>query len=138
MLEREDPRRVQALLQAVGMCPSDFESIRQASSPAEAIERLNAVKAKFKAGFRRLVQELHPDKTGNDTTKAEQLRILVLLQKHVEKLKVRTPLPVQQTVTIHYYPDQQGRVQTHTTMDPLDRARRVVALRPSVRWVRTR
>lgn len=138
MLEREDPRKVQALLQAVGLCPDDFALIPHAPSEAEAIERLNAVKAKFKAGFRKLAHELHPDKPSNDPSKAEQLRILLLIRDHVEKLRVSTPLPARRAVTIHYYPGERGQARAHTTVDPLERARRVSTMGPSVRWVRTR
>jgi len=138
MIDREDPKKIEALFRDAGIFAEDFNSVRFAKTQEDADHRLASLKTKFKVGFKRLALELHPDRNSGDSAKSERLRILVLLKSHVERLQAPRIKPVTYTrgVVIHYYPTQNGVRQV---VEPHHSATTVASMTPTgVRWIRVR
>lgn len=66
-------RLLEDLLLQMGFTSEDFNSIRRAQTRVEAVQGLESLKARFKVAFRKKVIELHPNHTGGDRAKSEQL-----------------------------------------------------------------
>lgn len=138
MLDREDPKKIEALFRDAGVFVEDFNSVRLAKTQEDADHRLVSLKAKFKVGFQRLALELHPDRNSGDSAKTERLRILVLLKSHVERLQAPRIEPPTRArgVVVHYYPTKNGVGQV---VEPYHSATTVASMTPTgVRWIRVR
>jgi len=94
-----DHVRIQQAVQALGITPADFDAIRRASFP-QAQDMLQALKDRAKKNYKRLVFELHPDRTGNDPGKTELFKILGQVITDIEKLQVQPPPPPPQFVRV--------------------------------------
>lgn len=130
------------LLLQMGFTSEDFNSIRRAQTRVEAVQRLESLKARFKIAFRKKVLELHPDRTGGDQAKSEQLLQLLEFARELEKTQI--PQGVEPRVLVHevtfYNPIPQARKRTgwgglpeeirmHATSSGIARA--VAGMRPS-------
>ena len=60
----------------LGISPEDFLPMRQATSDEAIDDAVKAFRAKVRSGFHRASRERHPDLTGNDPLKAEELKKL--------------------------------------------------------------
>jgi hypothetical protein len=126
-----DQAKTTQALGLLGVSASDFEAMRRVPF-AQAQEMLRVVKERVRKNFRRLVLELHPDRTGNDPEKTEQFKVLAQIFADFNKLEVRPPAPMppvsrQTPVTwVQYVRTRQ--VNTATNVNP--NATHVVFLRP--------
>jgi len=94
-----NPRLLEDLLLQMGFTPEDFNSIRRAQTRVEAVQKLEGLKARFKIAFRKKVPELHPDRTGGDRAKSEQLQQLLEFARELERTQI--PQEVAPRVLIH-------------------------------------
>jgi hypothetical protein len=138
---RFDLPQVRELLLEMGLRPEDFSAVGQARNREEAIQLVSSLKAKFKAGFKRMIHQTHPDRNGGDPTK---FNLLMQVAKEFESLKVKDPKPTVRYHTVfnapipprppkrggipHYYPV--GYHGTTTVNPHSTNAAEVVNLKP--------
>lgn len=88
------------LLARLGVTPMDLQRVQQTPYP-ESGKVLDELKVRVRANWKRLVFELHPDRTGNDPVKTEEFKAVTLIRDDFEKLQVQPrpqmpqPIPVQ-------------------------------------------
>lgn len=81
-------------MRELGIGPPDFQHIHQAPSYSEKCERLEALKKKAKAGFKKAALRLHPDIPENRTEeKTELFKLVSLVVDDIGNLHVRPPRP---------------------------------------------
>lgn len=125
----------------MGLHPADFQDVRLAPNAEEAARRLEKLRARFRAGFKKLAFDLHPDRTGGDPQKTEDFKALIQLRDGFDKLRVpefspepevrvysstvvfNNPPPPspKRKVVIHYYPRSEGGRATVTTEESAGR-----------------
>jgi hypothetical protein len=115
---------LEKLLLQMGFCPEDFNSIRRARTYEEATQKLNTLKARFKAALRKKIPDLHPDRTSGDPKKTAQLRLLLDFSKELEATQV--PREVAPRVVIH-------KIVFHNPIPPTRRAGAWAGLPPEIR-----
>lgn len=136
-----NPRLLEDLLLQMGFTSEDFNSVRRARTRAEAVQRLQGLKARFKVAFRKKVLELHPDHTGGDAAKSEQLQHLLTFARELEGTEIppEAPRVLIHEVTFHN-PIPQARKRSgwsglpeeiHTHVASSGIARTVAGMRPS-------
>lgn len=81
-------RPLEDLLLQMGFTPADFNEVRMARGRGEALQKLEALKIRFKAAFRRKIPSLHPDRTGGDPAKSQQLQILLDFARELESIQI--------------------------------------------------
>ena len=89
----------------MGFTPADFNAVRMARDRNEALQRLEALKVRFKSALRKRIPSLHPDRTGGDPVKSQQLQVLLDFARELEKTQipreVQAPRVVIHEVTFH-------------------------------------
>ena len=75
-------------LEEMGIFPKDFLELDSTTSIEEAEKNLAQLKAKFKVGFGKLANRLHPDKPSGDSNLLQEL---LKLQKEINNLKIQRP-----------------------------------------------
>lgn len=129
----------------MGLRPEDFQAVRLAPNPEEAGRLFANLKERFKAGFKKLAFELHPDRTGGDPQKTEDFKALIQLREGFDKFQVPTYVPEsakvysstivfnnppstpKKKVVIHYYPRSGGG---RATISAEESAGRVAGMAP--------
>lgn len=91
--------QLEDLLLQMGFTPADFNRIRLARSRNEALQKLEALKIRFKLEFRKKIPSLHPDRTGGDPEKSQQLQVLLDFARELERTQI--PQEVAPRVLIH-------------------------------------
>ena len=118
-----DHPQVQSLLLQMGLQPEELRAIGKAKNRGEAVQRLEALKAKFKKCFKKMVLQLHPDRNDGDSEKTAQFQLLMEMSKEFENLKINDPptaptvryqtmfngpippIPPKRPGVPHYYPE---------------------------------
>ena len=139
-----DLPQVQSLLLQMGLQLEDFSAVSQSKNREEAAQRLNALKAKFKICFKKMVTTFHPDRNGGDPEKTAQFHLLMAVAKEFDSLKIKPPPTTRYHTTFNapvppppprrkgvpqYYPT--GYPGTTTQNKYSTNADKVVQLRPT-------
>jgi hypothetical protein len=99
------PSQIEDLLLQLGFTPEDFNEVRRARDRAEAVQKLETLKVRFKSALRRVIPSLHPDRTNGDPVKSKQLQILLDFARELEKTQIPqevvTPRILIHEVTFH-------------------------------------
>ena len=138
-----NPALLEDLLLQMGFTPADFNGVRMARGRDEALQKLEALKVRFKSAFRKKIPSLHPDRTGGDPIRTQQLQILLDFARELEKVQipqeVAAPRVLVHEVTFHNpIPQTRKRtgwsglpdeIRTHVTSSSV--ASTVAGVRPS-------
>lgn len=91
--------QLEDLLLQMGFTPEDFNGVRLARSRSEALQKLEVLKVRFKSELRKKILLLHPDRTGGDPVKSQQLQVLLEFSRELENTQI--PQEVAPRVLIH-------------------------------------
>jgi len=92
--------RTRALKDLGITAPDDFTTL-QRTPLAQAQQMLVEMKERVKKNYKRLCVELHPDRTNNDLTKTEWMKVINYEYTEFQKLEVQPPQPQPQMVFIN-------------------------------------
>jgi hypothetical protein len=117
-------------LQLLGVSPSDLSQIRK---HPQAVEVLAKLQQEAKSRYKKLVLELHPDRTGGDETKTKLFNEVTRAHKWLQELRLEPAHRTFRQITI-YIPFGRGvrpsvDVVTATVRPRKYDARRVAFLR---------
>ena len=91
-------------MRELGITPADFQLIEQASSYPEKCERLEELRAKAKAGFKKAALRLHPDIPANRSEeKTEMFKLVARVLDDIGRLRVRPPRPVMRPIFVQAF-----------------------------------
>ncbi len=101
-------------LRDLGVSQNDFVAI-QREPIVRAREMLTELKARAKKNFKRLVSELHPDKTNGDEEKTRRFKIVSSVMTELEKIQVQERPPAPPVVFLWHHPiTMTNGTNTHT------------------------
>lgn len=92
-MDLAEQQRIDEGLRALGLTPDDFNTIQRQPTYETACQALDALKERVRKSFKKLVFELHPDRTGNDPVKTELFKTVTRIREDVEKLRINPPPP---------------------------------------------
>lgn len=98
-----DPQKALLLLRELGVGQADLDSLRRLPL-AEARTKLAGIKEAVNRQFRRFALELHPDRTGNDPTKAQKFKDLSQVRDDFLKLELQAAPPPPPVVVLRPVP----------------------------------
>lgn len=103
-------QQVEEGLRLMGLSMADIQWPTRSGNLEEAKQRLVALKAKAKTGFRRAAMDLHPDRTGGDEAKSELFRVVCALNDDIEKLEMqdRSTPPPRPPMRVHVHVQHRG------------------------------
>ena len=88
-----DEAAVREALSALGVnLPGDLDAIRRVPYQ-DGMRMLEELKARVHKAYKRLVFELHPDRTGNDPVKTERFKLVGRICEDINKLRLEPPRP---------------------------------------------
>ncbi len=91
--EQYDQATVIQALKDLGVnMPTDLQVIQQ-TPYVQAVGMFDELKKKVKKAYRRLVVELHPDRTGNDPEKEQKFKVIKYAYEEFNKLQLHPPVP---------------------------------------------
>lgn len=88
----QDPMKVRQALEDLDVYPDDVAALAQLPYE-QARQGLIVLKERARANLRRLMLELHPNRTGNDPAKTARLLLLSAIRDELEKVEVRAAAP---------------------------------------------
>ena len=94
-----DPRRV---LTVLGLTPGELNGLTQVPL-AQGQARLKEIQERTKTRYKKLVFELHPDRTGGDPEKTELFKAVTELHQQVQALELKVR-PAPTSVRVVHYP----------------------------------